>query len=171
MASTFMRCQYIAADNKQQCNTWFDSDTSVSKTLCPLHCDAIDASTAANHPETKTAYIQQVNDDDKFCSTMDDVQLTNHIFEIEKVIARERTRLSTARANMARRVEKMSDEQRAELRKMKVSEAVKSSDKKPRASSSKKKDFKSMSYDEKVQFMMNSYAMTEEQAKGLVPNV
>ncbi len=138
MAIPNRRCCYLD-ERGQQCETWFPA-VDANK-LCPAHREII--SPSQNGLDSKVKYIDLVNDQRKYCyhfldglaqeqrqelifEFKDDQEgsiydkLDTHIAFLEKVIEDLKARLHSARAVKTEKLDNLSEEQRAELRKIKI---------------------------------------------------
>lgn len=153
------RCIHLD-ENGLQCDIYFPADTNDK--LCPAHRVIASVGTRnGENEEQKIRYIDLVNDQRKYCYTFLDGKEQNQdktlIFEfkddeegtvfekldrhyafLESVLADIRARMQSTRAVKVEHLEKLTEEERKELRKIKIDKAVKTSDKK--SSPSVKKD-------------------------------
>jgi hypothetical protein len=137
------RCFYLD-ERGQQCDTWFTAiDTNK---LCPAHRKIISPNKFSE--ENNPKYIDLVNDERKYCyhflsgesqnqsqelihEFKDDEtgtvfeKLDTHIAFIEKVIEDMKARLHSARAVKAEKLDDLSEEERKELRKIKIDKSFK----------------------------------------------
>ena len=113
--NSYVRCEHISAQG-DQCDEWFQSDGG--KYCLKYHRES-------SLSENKDNFISLMNSQRELCYKMDNIALETHIKEIEAKIEAfvqiERTKLASARAVRAERYEKMTNEERAELRKYQVS--------------------------------------------------
>lgn len=166
MPSSFTRCHYEIPETQDQCNTWFEK--LADEVLCPIHAGIISPDAAVKHAETKANYLQSVNEEHAICAKMTLEDLDIHINRLEAVIELERTKLLAARATRSQKIETLSDDERAERRKQKISKAVFNLEN-PKVKKEKIiKEKKSTLKDDPIKYMMQQYHMTEEQAKGML---
>jgi hypothetical protein len=145
------RCAFIGGDGTQ-CEKWFEARDN--NKICAFHR----GEKPKEDEQVKIAYIELVNVQRKYCYTLDFEALDSHIQELEKVLENARVSAMTARQVKAEKLDTLTEEQRKELRKIKVSrEVVKEvKAKKP----SLKKD--------PIKYLMETYKITEEQAKKMM---
>lgn len=136
------RCIYLD-ERGQQCDIWFPAVDS--NKICPTHRGII--SPGSLSPENTPRYIDLVNDERKYCyhfldgttqaqpqklifEFKDDLEgtvyekLDVHIAFLEKVIEDMKTRLHSARDVKSEKLDALSEAERVELRKIKVSKAI-----------------------------------------------
>jgi hypothetical protein len=102
-----------------QCEVWFEATTDDK--LCPT-CRLI--ITPANGSETKVKYIDLVNSERAICFEMTLDQLNEHIATLEKVLEEQKARVYAARATKTEKLDALTEEERKELRKIRVTRAV-----------------------------------------------
>jgi hypothetical protein len=116
MPNEYTRCQYISPSG-QECDEWYEKD---GINYCPKYHRAIP--NVANGG--KQNFIELQNAERTFCAHMTFEQLEEHIkateATIEKFVQTEKTKLFTARAIRAERLESMNEDERRELRKIKT---------------------------------------------------
>jgi|ERR1035441_3518916 hypothetical protein len=176
MSIPYRRCFYLD-ERGVQCDSWFPAVDS--KKLCPAHSEIIGTSSKVNE-EAKVKYIDLVNDERKYCyhflsgeaqnqsqdlihEFKDDSEgsvfekLDTHIAFIEKVIEDMKARLHSARAVKSEKLDELSEEERKELRKIKIDKAFK-------PEKEKTKSFKA----DPVEFLSKKQGMSKEDASALL---
>lgn len=157
----YIRCHYESTDTKVQCDCWFDSSSydreKPESKYCIIHRDAISTELAVLGVNKET-YIETRDKEAKFCYEMSFEELEKHISEVEKVIEFERTKLLTARAVKSDKLEKMTDDERKERRKIKTPSVV-LEPLKPKKVSVK---------DNPVKYLMQQMTITEKQARTML---
>jgi hypothetical protein len=124
---------YIS-DDGHECDEWFphEEDDVPRKEFCPKYHRSL---------MTTQKHIDLINSQKHICYDMTNEQLEDHIKSIEAELAGAmemlKTKLSAARAVRAERFEKMTEEERKELRKYQVKSASNSNGSKPRSKSVK----------------------------------
>lgn len=120
--SSYVRCRYISPDGLE-CETWFPhSETTI---FCPVHIGSVSLSLAANGI-AKDSYIEKRNNAQlNLLEATKDMSVNDalayydqHIAGIEKVIEEQKMLVSTARALRQNELEKLSESERAERRKI-----------------------------------------------------
>src|SRR6516162_358521 len=110
----FTRCKYVS-EQGTECGEWFRVDGGK---FCPKYHRSIP------NVGNKETFIKLMNSERENCFKMSNDELEIHIRDIEarieSFVQRERTLLASARAVRAERYEKMSEEERKELRKIQV---------------------------------------------------
>lgn len=120
MSIGYLRCQY-ETDDKVQCDSWFPGTEHAQ--LCMIHRDPISTHLAAIGIN-KENYITHRDEQAKICFAMTLAELEEHIAKVERVIELERTNLSTANAVKSDKLNKLTEEERAERRKIKTPQFV-----------------------------------------------
>lgn len=138
MASTsYRRCLYID-DAGLECERWFDANDTPERN-CENHRGIL----PSDQPMTdKKAYIDFVNEQQALCSKMSFDELDAHIASLEKAIEDQRTRLLASRAVRTQKLDKLTDEERAERKKYKIEKAVQAA--RPKAPTMKADPVKAM---------------------------
>jgi len=116
MAKSFRNCNYIDSDSIQ-CDAFYDANEH--PTMCAIHRRTVGTDLAANGIN-KSDYITRRQEHEKFVSQMTMAELDIHIAEIEKVIEQEKMKLLVTRARKGAELDKLSNAERAELRKIKT---------------------------------------------------
>lgn len=149
--SGYLRCIYESEDTKVQCDSWFNSADGGS--MCILHRNPISTHLAAIGIN-KEEYIEHRDAQAKICYEMTLPEIEEHISKIERVIEIERTNLLTARAVKSDKVNKLTEEERAERRKIKTPKLI-------LEPAVKKNSMKT----DPVKYLMEKNGWTEEMAK------
>jgi len=140
MSIPYRRCCYLSPEG-HQCEEWFPAIDS--NKLCKAHREIISPSEKNGNLESKVKYIDLVNDERKYCYHFQDgtaqCQSQTLIYEfkddedgtafdkldahqafLDKVIADLKARAQTASSVKREKLDSLSEEQRAELRKIKI---------------------------------------------------
>ena len=147
MPTAYRRCFYIDSSGLQ-CEEWFPADNDDK--LCASHREIVSPSGRNGHSEeSKVRYIDLVNDERKYCyhfldgeaqqqkqelifQFLDDAEgtvfekLDRHIAFLEKVLEDVRARQGQARHIRQDKLNELSEDQRKELRKIKIEKALSS---------------------------------------------
>jgi hypothetical protein len=114
---TYTKCRFVSTTG-DECNEWFAADGIF---LCPKYHRNIPSASNNHSEEQKDSFIALCNDERTICASLSIQELQQHISdikaEIEQFIAQKKTRHQTARAVLGERMEQLTEEQRAELRK------------------------------------------------------
>lgn len=151
MSTPYRRCCNIN-EAGLQCETWFPAIND-SK-LCDVHSSI---ATPNGTQENKVKYIDLVNTERATCHTMSFEELDIHIAELEKVLENQKTKLYSALATRSEKIDKLSEEERKELRKIKVDRAV-------RETPVRKATIKS----DPIKYLMQSKGMSEQESKDMM---
>lgn len=155
--NAYHRCEYPPDLNGgRECEVWYPSEEG---SLCVLHRGTVSVSLINADESLKGEYIRIRNEQAAQCHQMTLEQLDEHIAGIEKVIENERTKLLTARAKRSAKLQDLSDEERAERRKIKYV----GSDERPKKETKAEK-LKATIKSDPVQYFMNMN-FTREQAE------
>ena len=123
MPQSYAPCQYTDAVGIQ-CDVFFPVDESSPQKLCPIHSGNQDALISSENlaltDETKQRYIDIYNMETVFVKDMDLNQIEIHILNLEAVMAKLRARFTASRARKISLIEKLSDAERVERRKIKI---------------------------------------------------
>lgn len=122
MAQPIRRCYYM---NEQglQCETWFPVKHDDSK-LCDVHRNV---ATTNGTQEQKVLYINLVNEERAICYKMSPEELDAHIAQLEKVLEETKAKILQSKAVRKENYDKLTEEERKELRKIRVDHEVKKS--------------------------------------------
>lgn len=145
MSTPYRRCFYMD-ERGSQCEEWFPAVDDTK--LCKMHQEiASPGSRNGETEENKIKYIDLVNDERKYCyhfadgasqhQTQDLIfqfkddtdgtvfeKIDRHLAFLDKVIEDLKARRQTARAVRGEKMDALSEEQRKELRKIKIEKAV-----------------------------------------------
>ena len=149
MSTPYRRCIYMA-ENGLQCETWFPaiSDTKI----CDVHSGVVTPAEAS-----KVKYIDLANEERAACHKMSFEELDIHIAELEKVLENQKTRLYSARATRIEKLDNLSEEERKELRKIKIDRMVKEP-------TVKKATIKS----DPIKYLMQTKKMSEQESRDMM---
>jgi uncharacterized small protein (DUF1192 family) len=147
--NSYYRCLHFD-DSSAQCETWARSIDGAENKYCSAHDGSI------SHPEKKEVYIDLLNAERRLCFAMTLEELDTHIAGIEKEIERLKASLLSSRATRAEKIDKLSDDEREQRRKIKV---VSPEPKEKKVTSIKKDPLK---------YMMEKHGLTEVQAKKML---
>lgn len=151
------RCTYID-ESGLQCETWFSFDeTQTDQRLCQAHSELITPSRAAQDTEIKVQYIDLVNSKRVEVYKMSFDEIDAHVLSLEKELEQVKIALYTTRAVKREKLEQLSEEERKQLRAIKVEKSV----------TSDKVKVPSIKADP-VAHLMKKHNLTEAQAKALL---
>lgn len=131
---SYRRCLYIDQQSRE-CNTYFGvkDDEDADLKFCPLHSGILGPRQAAVSESAKVDYVNLMAEEAETCTKLispdqplDLDNLDKHIAALEAQIELFKSRASAARAVRSGHVQKLTDEQRKELRKIKVPPVQKS---------------------------------------------
>jgi hypothetical protein len=129
---SYKRCQYTDP-NGRECNTYFGSkDDEGDQKLCPLHSGILGPRTAVISETVKVDYVNLMQESaiEARALIVPDAplnldQLDAHIAALEAEIEKFKSRASAARGVRSEHIQKLTEEERRELRKIKVPPQVK----------------------------------------------
>lgn len=147
----FRRCSYLDSQGLQ-CEKWFPAEGSDK--LCDLHSGVIRPNgTDVN----KVKYIDLVNVTRAACHLMTIDTLDEHIAGLEKELEDLKTKLYASTASRREKLDALTEEERKELRKIKIERAV-------TQPTSKQPTIKS----NPIAYAMKKFNLSEEKAKELL---
>lgn len=108
MAKDYRRCHFTS--NGRDCDNWFSSEDTGSKTFCFLHIG--ENPPAIPLPPDKTEYLERINSKELMCAKMNFEELDAHISEMESVIQLAKETMLIARRTKADKMSSLSEEER-----------------------------------------------------------
>lgn len=141
---TYKRCLYID-QHSRECSTYFATkEDDEDLNLCPLHSGILGPRTACVSEPTKVDYINLMNEaaiEARGLIHSDEPlnldQLDQHIAGLEAEIEKFKSRASAARGVKADHLSKLSEEQRRELRKIRVPKEAGNGSRQPKTQEAK----------------------------------
>lgn len=115
MTKSYSQCRYES--DGHQCQSWFPRDED-EPYICPVHSGILDPSIAIVSEETKTIYIERVNEIRKFVSAMTLDEIAEHRAHLEHKLEELRTEIQTTRQVEREKLNDLSESERDERRKI-----------------------------------------------------
>lgn len=165
MPKQYGQCQFFNQD-QLRCPIWFDCTEGTAdqhEKFCREHREIKDASIVSYRSldgTIKTQYIDFVNAQRTACVDMSDDELDTHIAGLESTLAEIRAKMLTARAVRAEKLDKLTEDERAERRKVKFERVVSAERAKKPAKTSLAKD--------PILYFMEKHGLSREQATALM---
>lgn len=124
MSATYTRCKFISGS--QECETWFPVD---GNKFCAIHRSI--PSTNGSEEQLKS-YIDLANQDRSFVANMSFEEIDNHISNLQAQMEDLKRQMLQARAVKSERIERLTEEERRELRKKTLNYEVQKQPKEPK---------------------------------------
>lgn len=156
----YTRCAHIDGATGVQCETWFKRVDGES--FCTFHVGSLNARIAAVNGDVKPAFLEFQNEQRSLCHLMTLDQLDEHVEKLTLILEAERTKLLTARAVRAERIETLDEGERKERRARTLTRHVLQSQ-----NDQSKKEKLNVKVDP-IEFMMKKHGLSREMATLLV---
>lgn len=156
--TNYKKCAYVDSQDMQCPNSFFSENED--DILCPLHKNSENPKLAATNDPIKFKYLERINRTLKWCDSMTIEEVNEHIALKEAAIEIHKTELQAMRGSRSAKLDKLSEAERAELRKIKASKPPITSVA-PKAVSKKAASTKAIK-DDPIAYLMKSTGMSRE---------